>query len=176
MSNEKCGFRVPYVVEETKDKGLGVFAAAAIKQGSVVWQYVQNQYVVFDERSFNEAIAQLSRAEVVYELTHVFGLKEFPGCLIRIRDDGVLVNHSSKPNTATKNSAAIDAVPDESSPQYLSDVALALLDDRYAMVATRDIEEGEELTMDYDADVVDPLFYDVLVEKYGVNEDYLSDR
>jgi SET domain-containing protein len=176
VTSEKHGFRFPYIVEKTKDKGLGVFAAAAIRQGSIVWQHVQRQYVVYDEQSFKAAIEQMSRAEVVYELTHVFGLKEFPGCLIRIRDDGVLVNHSSNPNLATNNATARHTSPDAASPQYLSDVTVALLDDRYALVATRDIEKGEEFTIDYDVDVVDPPYYDVLFEEYGINEDFLNDR
>ena len=67
---------------------------------------VWSQYIVYDEQFFKAAIDQMSRAEVVYELTHVFGLKEIPGCLIRIRDDGVLVNHSNNPNMATNNATA----------------------------------------------------------------------
>jgi SET domain-containing protein len=176
VASEEHGFRFPYIVEKTKDKGLGVFAAAAIKQGSIVWQHVKRQYVVYDEQSFKAAIEQMSRAEVVYELTHVFGLKEFSGCLIRIRDDGVLVNHSSNPNLATINATACHTSLDAASPQFLSDVTVALLDDRYALVATRDIEEGEEFTIDYNVDVVDPRYYDVLFDEHGINEDFLNDR
>ena len=176
MADKKHGFRFPYIVEKTNDKGLGVFAGEAIKQGSIVWHHVQGQYVVYDEQSFRAAIEQMSHAEVVYELSHVFGLKEFPGCLIRIRDDGVLVNHSSNANLATNNATARHTAPDVASPQYLRDVTVALLDDRFALVATRDIEKGEEFTIDYAVDVVDPPYYDVLFEQYGINEDFLNDR
>ena len=149
VTSEKHGFRVPYLVKKTNDKGLGVFATAAIKKGSIVWRYVQNQYVVHDERSFRAVIAQMSRAEVVYELTHVFGLKEFPGCLIRIRDDGVLVNHSSNPNLATNNATTRHSSADAASPQYLSDVTVVLLDDRYALVQLEILEKvrSSPLTM-----------------------------
>ncbi len=84
----------------------------------------------------------------------------------------MLVNHSSNPNIATRNSTAIVPSPDATSPQYLTDVTVALLDDRYADLATRDIKECEEFTMDYDVDVVDPPFYDVLYEEFGINEDF----
>jgi hypothetical protein len=44
------------------------------------------------------------------------------------------------------------------------------------LVATRDIEIGEEFTNDYAAEVVDPPFYDILYEHYGVSEGYLDGR
>jgi hypothetical protein len=53
-------------------------------------------------------------------------------------------------------------------------VTKALLDVRYALTATRDIEIGEEFTNDYAAEVVDPPFYDILYEHYGVSEGYLD--
>jgi hypothetical protein len=117
----------------------------------------------------------MSRADVVYQLTHVFGLKDFPGVLIRVLDDGALINHSSNANLATNNTVADHKSSDVTSPRYLRNVAEALLDERYAVVATRDIEKGEEFTMDYVADVLDPPYYDVLFEQYGVDEDYLND-
>jgi len=175
VADQKHGFRFLYRVKKTKDKGLGVFADEAIKQGNIVWHHVPGQYVVYDEPSFEAAIEKMSHAEVVYELTHVFGLNEFPGCLIRIRDDGVLVNHSSNANLVTSNDTVRHTSPDVASPQYLRDVIAALLDDRYALTATRDIDKGEELTIDYSMDVVDPPYYDVLFEQYGVSEDFLND-
>jgi hypothetical protein len=46
-------------------------------------QHLKGQYVVYDEPSFMEAIEPMTHAEVVYELTHVFGLEECPGCHTR---------------------------------------------------------------------------------------------
>jgi hypothetical protein len=54
-------------------------------------------------------------------------------------------------------------------------VTKALLDDRYALVATRDIERGEGYTNNYIADCAEPPYFDILVEQYGVSEDYLDD-
>jgi hypothetical protein len=175
MADKKNGFHFPYMIKETSDKGLGVFAGKAIGQGSIVWRHVPGQYLVYDEQTFKALIAKMSRAEVVYQLTHVFGLKDFPGVLIRILDDGVLINHSSNANLATNNTVAAHKSSDVTSPRYLRNVAEALLDERYAVVATRDIEKGEEFTMDYVADVLEPPYYDVLFEQYGVDEDYLND-
>ena len=175
MVDKKNGFHFPYMIKETSDKGLGVFAGKAIGQGSIVCCYVPGQYLVYDEQTFKALIAKMSRAEVVYQLTHVFGLKDFPGVLIRILGDGVLINHSSNANLATNNTVADHKPLDVTSPRYLRNVAEALLDERYAVVATRDIEKGEEFTMDYVADVLDPPYYDVLLEQYGVDEDYLND-
>jgi SET domain-containing protein len=167
------GFCFPHEVRETQDKGLGVFACAAIRKGSIVWRHVPGRYTVYDEPTFRAAIKDMTHADIVHELTHVFGLREFPGCLIRVHDDGVLINHSDKANLATNNSAPIALSLDPASSRYLHEVTEALRDDRYALVATRDIAEGEELTNDYAGDVVDPPFYDALCEAYGVDEDYL---
>jgi len=117
----------------------------------------------------------MSHADVVYELTHVFGLKDFPGCLIRVLDDGALINHSSNANLATNTTVASHKALDVTSPGYLSEVTETLLGDRYALVSTREIEKGEEFTNDYAADVLDPPYYDVLFEQYGVDENFLND-
>lgn len=174
VADKKNGFCFPYAVRKTTDKGLGVFAGETIEQGSIVWRFVPGQYTVYDERTFKAQIEKMVHAEAVYELTHVFGLKELPGCLIRIYDDGVLINHSSDANLATNNAAAIETSLDVTSLHYIQNVTKALLDVRYALVATRDIEIGEEFTNDYAAEVDDPPFYHTLCEQYGVSENYLT--
>ncbi len=176
MPDRENGFRFLYSVEKTEDKGLGVFAREDIKKGSIVWRHVPGLYVVYDEHSFKALIAKMSRSDVVYQLEHVFGLKDFPGCLIRVLDDGELMNHSSDTNLVTNNSAPASESFDVNSRRYLHKVTEALLADRYALIATRDIGKGEEFTNDYVADTLEPPFFDVLVEQYGVDEDYLNDR
>ena len=170
------GFCFRYEVKETVDKGLGVFACEAIMQGSIVWRHVPGQYTVYDEHMFKAAIGNMTHDEVVYELTHVFGLKEMPDCLIRVHDEGMLMNHSSNANLATNNAPTISRSLDAESNRYIHKVTKALLDDRYALVATRDIEMGEEFTNDYyAAEVEEPPFYEILYEQYGVDESYLKD-
>ncbi|MGI9514360.1 MAG: SET domain-containing protein-lysine N-methyltransferase [Anderseniella sp.] len=172
MTDKENGFCFPYEVKKTTDKGLGVFAVETIKQGSIVWRHVPGQYIVYDERTFKAAIEKMRHADVVYELKHVFGLKELPGCLIRVFDDGVLINHSSDANLATNNTAAIGISLDVTSIHYIQNVTKALLDVRYALVATRDIEIGEEFSNDYLTDAFDPPFYHILCDRYGVSESY----
>lgn len=169
------GFYFPYVVKKTTGKGLGVFADEAIKKGSIVWRHVPGQYIVYNEQTFNAVIEKMAHADVVYELKHVFGLKDMPGCLIRILDDSVLINHSSDANLTTHGSAANGTQLDVTSNDYMQNVTGALLDVRYALVATRDIEVGEEFSNNYFTDAVDPPFYQVLCDHYGVSEDYLDD-
>lgn len=158
MTTEKLnGFCFPFEVKETADKGLGVFAAETIKQGSIVWRHVPGQYTVYDEPMFKAAIDNMTHDEVVYELTHVFGLKEIRDCLIRVHDEGVLINHSSSANLATNNTEPMENPFDTTSDHYIHVVTKALLTDRYALEATRDIEMGEEFTNDYAAECEAPL-------------------
>lgn len=170
------GFCFAFEVKKTADAGLGVFAAESIKRGSIVWRHVPGQYTVYDQPMFEQAINNLTHDEVVYELTHVFGLKEIPDCLIRVHDEGVLINHSSSANLATNNAEPLESPFDATSDHYIQNVSKALLSDRYALVATRDIEIGDEFTNDYAAECAEPRFYEILVEQYGVDESYIDDR
>ena len=175
MPDKQSGFCYLYSVKKTDDKGLGVFAREAIKKGSIVWRHVPGLYVAYDEHSFKAMIEKMSHAEVVYELTHCFGLADFPGCVIQVLDDGALINHSSNANLVTNNSAPADASLNVNSRDYLNTVTKVLLDDRYALIATRDIEIGEEYTNNYNADCAEPPYFDILYEQYGVRENYLND-
>jgi len=132
-SNDNSGFCIPYTVRTTPDKGLGVFANAPIRKGTILWRHLRGQYAVYDEQSLKEFVAQLSRSKVVYELTRMFGIPEFPGYIIRIFDDGVLINHSRQPTTAMNNVSGDTEIPYNTSPQDVQDVADALLNDRFAL-------------------------------------------
>ena len=174
-SNDNTGFCIPYTVCATPDKGLAVFANAPIRKGTILWRFVRGQYAVYDERSLKEFVAQLSRSEVTYELTHMFGLPEFPGYIIRILDDGVLINHSRQPTTAMNKAYGDNEILCSTSLQGVQDVADALLNDRFAQIAIQDLKVGDELTMDYTICIADPLYYDALCEQYGVSEPYLNE-
>ncbi len=172
-SNASSGFCVPYTVRVTPDKGRGVFADAPIRKGTIVWRFVRGQYAVYDERSLKEFLAALSRTGVVYELEHMFGAPEFPGYVIRVFDDGVLINHSSQPSVAVNNGPGEDEIPYNASPRGVEDVADALLNDRFALIAIRDLRAGDELTHDYSIGVEDPPYYDALCEQYEVSWPWL---
>lgn len=166
------GFLVRYALRDAGAKGLGVFARDPVPRGTPVWRYVAGNYAVRDEPGFRAMIAGQSRDAVVDMLTHVFGMAEFPDCLIQIHDGGVMINHDSAANLRTNGSADPVRPLDSTSAGYCQSVARALLDDRYALTATRDIDAGEELLLDYTKDVHDPPFYARLCAEFGVNEDY----
>jgi hypothetical protein len=172
-SNDNTGFCVPYTVCVTSDKGRGVFANAQIRKGTILWRHVRGLYSVYDERSLKKLLAKLSPSEVVYELEHMFGIPEFPGYIIRVFDDGVLINHSSQPTIAMNNDSGDNEIPYNTSPQDAQDVEDALLNDCFALIATQDLKAGDQLTHDYNIGIEDPSYYDVLCEQYNVSWTWL---
>jgi SET domain-containing protein len=175
-SDANSGFCVPYTVRVTPDKGRGVFADAPIRKGTILWRHVRGQYAVYDERSLNEFLASMSRSEVIYELTHMFGISEFPGYTIRVFDDGVLINHSRQPTVVMNKGSGENAIAYDTSAQdvqNVQEVEAALLNDRFALIAAQDLKVGDELTHDYNIDVEDPPYYDALCEQYGVSWPWL---
>ncbi len=173
-SNNNTGFCIPYTVRATPDKGLGVFTDTLVPKGTIIYRNLRGQYKVYDERSLRKFLAQLSHIEAAYELTHMFGLPEFPGYIIRFFDDGVLINHSSQPNSAMNNVSSDNKIPYNTSPQDTQDVEDALLNDRFWLIAIQDLKAGNEVTMDYTKCIKDPLYYDSLCEQYAVSEPYLD--
>jgi hypothetical protein len=141
--------------------------------GTILWRHVRAQYAVYDERSLNELFVTLSRTEVVYELEHMFGFPEFPGYVIRVFDDGVLINHSRQPNVAMNSDFGKHEIPYNASPQNIQDVEDALLNDRFALIASQDLKDGDELTMDYNVGIEEPPYYEVLCEQYDISEPWL---
>jgi SET domain-containing protein len=172
-SNDKNGFCVPYTVRDTPDKGRGVFADAPIRKGTILWRFVRGQYAVYDERSLKEFLAKLSRSDVIYELDHMFGAPEFHGYIIRVFDDGVLINHSRQPNVVVNSDSGGDEIPYNTSPQSVQDVEGALLNDRFALIAAQDLKAGDELTHDYNVGVEDPPYYDALREQYDMSDPWM---
>jgi SET domain-containing protein len=171
--NDNSGLCVPYTVRDTPDKGRGVFAEAPAPKGTILWRFVRGQYAVYDEGSLKELLAKLSHSDVVYELEHMFGTPEFPGYVIRVLDDGVLINHSLQPNVAVNNGSGNDEVTYNPSPQNVKDVEEALLNDHFALVAIRDVKVGDEVTHDYNVGVEDPAYYDALCEQYDLSSPWL---
>ena len=174
MGNGADGFLVRYSVRKTPDKGFGVFAKEAISKGSIVWRHVRGQYAVYDEDAFRALIAPMCREEAIYELTHMYGLPDFPNCVIRVFDAGVLFNHASDETLVTNNASPKPSPLDAASPGYLDAVSEALLGDRYAMIATRDIAAGEEFTNNYANEVGDPPFFEEIYDSYGIDDSYMD--
>jgi SET domain-containing protein len=169
-NNDDSGLCIPYTIRTSPEKGRGIFADSAIRKGTIIWRHLRGQYVVYDESSLKALLANSSHSEAVYELTHIFCVAEFPGYMIRVFDEGVLINHSDQPNIVTNTASENYKVPTVTSVQ---DVEEALLDSRFSLFATQDLELGDELTLDYNADPEDPLYYDTLCEQYGVTWEWL---
>ena len=161
---------ISYTIREIPDKGRGVFATEAIPSGSIVWRHVAGQYSVYDEGSLISHLSSVSDGEAMYVLEHIYCMHEFPKYMIRVLDDGALINHSDHPTLGTHTKPAKDKDFAATSPEAVS---AALLRDYFSLVAIRDIEEGEELTLDYNDDTDDPAYYHDLCEKYGVSWDWL---
>ena len=164
------GLCIPYVVRATPNKGRGLFADAAIPKGTTVWRHVAGQYAVYDERSLKALLSNMPNSGAVYVLEHIHCMPEFPDYMIRVFDDGELINHSDQPTLLKQTRAGYD----EGSPATSTkDVSTALLGDHFTLVAARDIEKAEELTLDYNDDPEEPQYYDTLCEQYGVTWDWL---
>ena len=164
------GLCIPYVVRATPNKGRGLFADAAIPKGTTVWRHVAGQYAVYDERSLKALLSNMPNSEAVYVLEHIHCMPEFPDYMIWVLDDGELINHSDQPTLLKQTRPEYN----EGSPATSTkDVSTALLGDHFTLVAARDIEEAEELTLDYNDDPEDPKYYDALCEQYGVKWDWL---
>jgi hypothetical protein len=165
-SNANIGLCIPYMIRVTPDKGRGIFADTAVRKGTTIWRHVPGQYAVYDEQLFKELLAKSSHSEAVYELTHIHCVAEFPGYMIRVFDDGVLINHSAQPTLVINAGSGDYEVPSVASVQ---DVADALLNSHFTLIAARALEVGDELTNDYNADPEEPLYYDTLCDQYGVS-------
>jgi SET domain-containing protein len=164
------GFCIPYEIRHTAEKGNGVYATADIDKGTLIWRHLARHFEVYDERKLKQLLEQSTHEQAVYLLTHIFGLPEFPGYMINVLDNGVLINHSQQSNLIMNQNAEADPLPAIHSAEG---VAIALLNDRFALFAGWDIGVGDELTHNYDQDVEDPAYYDALCEQYEVSWDWL---
>jgi hypothetical protein len=172
-SKNKSGFCIPYTVHDTADKGRGVFADSSIRKGSILWRHIRGQYAVYDEHSLTQYLAKQTRSDVIYELTHMFGLPEFPGFIIRVFDDGVLLNHSLQANVEMNNTNEVRKVSFNTAPKDVQGVEDALLDARFSLIAKQDLQPDDELTMDYNIGIEDPPYFDALYEHYDILEPWL---
>lgn len=113
---------VPVRVAPSAIDGLGVFAAAPIAKGATVWRFTPGFDLELDPRQVEAQPEHFRRV-----LRHYGYVDPRLGRFILCCDDARFLNHADPPNLV----ADFDA-------------------DRYGVdVAARDIEAGEELTVDY---------------------------
>jgi SET domain-containing protein len=113
---------VPARLDRSTIHGLGVFAVERILEGTPVWRFTPGFDLDLDPR-----IVQAQPGHFRRTLLHYGYIDPSLNCFILCCDDYRFVNHSTTPNIRIDRDA-----------------------DRYGVdVAARDIEAGEELTVDY---------------------------
>lgn len=110
---------VPTYVAPSRIEGVGVFAAEAIPNGTLIWQLDPN----LDRLIRREDIAALPPLFRSFVERYGYPYPHDPDVLIVELDNGRFMNHASQPNTR--------------------------FDDPDAGFTLRDIAAGEELTCDY---------------------------
>ena len=124
---------VPHHIEETEDKGRGVFADAPIVKGKYICEYKTTQVYKREEKArHEEEYACNQEACMILEVQTAEGWM----CLDATRRFGTLgrlMNHAPRTSATVKPFKALKV-----NGKW-----------RVAFLATRDIEKGEELTWDY---------------------------
>jgi len=115
---------VPIEVRHSSIHGLGVFAAAFIPKGTVIWQ--------FDPGIDRHLAADWVSAQPVHvrRFVHAYAVLALDGLSYTLTGDQTLfVNHSAAANMAPNPEIQVNG--------------------EEVVVASRDIQAGEELTIDY---------------------------
>jgi hypothetical protein len=134
--------QVPYEVKDT-EWGKGLFAAADIAEGTLIWEYKLGVNIVeYDEQAALAALSTRTYKECQRWLDLTYGQR---GLLCEILDDGKYMNHSTTPNCKTRAGGNTYAI--------------------------RSIAAGEQLFEDY-ALFDHPDFLYPLLEKYDCAPDY----
>lgn len=128
-------------ISQSKIEGIGLFADQFIPKGTITWKFDPRFDIYFDPKHV-EKMSELQKDLII----HFAYLSKKSGKYVYSIDNTRFTNHSTNPNIA-------------------EDEKLSEGDEEICTVATRDIQIGEEMTIDYRAiDVVDE----------GSNEEYLK--
>lgn len=112
---------IPVKVDHSPIHGLGIFAVTPIAKGTQVWQFTSGFDLDIDPRKLEQHPKQFQEKKLHYDIDP--RLNRFILCC----DDYRFVNHSATPSLSIDTTA-----------------------NRYGVdFAARDIEVGEELTVDY---------------------------
>ena len=146
------GFLVKVKLNRSEGKGIGAFADQFIKAKTTIAQVTRQGNMksrYFNEKETIDYLESLpSNDEKDYWLTHVYGFKE------KVAEDPfdlLMINHSSPPNMLSVDNDYND----------------------WYIYAARDIQEGEELTEDYNS-YSDLPFLTRLKKKHNIVEEYLN--
>ena len=152
------GLVIPFEIRQTAEKGRGVFAASRIPKGSLIWHPVQHAYFQ-DETSFRRFLSSLTweLACDIIQWAYVEETWEDEYTVAVELDVGSFINH---------------APSGEANAGYMANSEF--------VVASRDIEAGEEILQDYttfdnDEDDRVPWFDEIFVHAYGGEDRIVMD-
>ena len=142
------GFQTPYEARDTPDRGRGLFAAAPVCSGAIIWRLVPgaNALVFRGEKDIRAYLqAKLSTHEQRRDfIDHSF---HYAGKVIYILDEGKLMNHDKSPNVVS--------------------------DENGNVFAARDVAKGEEFLEDYGSFEHPKWYYD-LHDEFGAPHEYFE--
>ena len=119
-------------IAPSKIEGIGLFADQFIPKGTVTWKFDPRFDIFFDQKEV-EKMSELQKDLIIYFAYH----SKKSGKYVYSIDNTRFTNHSTNPNIA-------------------EDEKLSEGDAEICTIATRDIQMGEEMTIDYRAiDTVD---------------------
>ncbi len=128
-------------IKNSEIEGLGLFADQFIPKGSVIWKYDPSFDIYFDPKEV-EKMSEPQKDLII----HFAYLSKKSGKYVYSIDNTRFTNHSNKPNTVEDENVCSD-------------------DLEICTIAVKDIQIGEEITIDYRViDAVDE----------GSNEEYLK--
>lgn len=107
----------------SKIEGIGLFAGQNIKKGTITWKFAPGFDLSFSEKEVEDMPPLLQKFMKKYSV-----LSMISGSYVLCSDDARFTNHSSTPNL---ESVRVDGEAEK------------------IAIAKRDIEKGEELTIDY---------------------------
>lgn len=129
-------------IGQSKIEGIGLFADQFIPKGTVTWKFNSRFDIYFDPMEV-EKMPEMQRVLII----HFAYLSKKSGKYVYSIDNTRFTNHSTSPN-------------------IVEDEKLSESDEEICTVAVKDIQMGEEITIDYRAiDAVDEISNDEYLQR-----------
>eukprot|EP00316_Scyphosphaera_apsteinii_P014446 CAMPEP_0119326562 /NCGR_PEP_ID=MMETSP1333-20130426/68692_1 /TAXON_ID=418940 /ORGANISM="Scyphosphaera apsteinii, Strain RCC1455" /LENGTH=69 /DNA_ID=CAMNT_0007334897 /DNA_START=9 /DNA_END=214 /DNA_ORIENTATION=+ len=64
--------QVPYEVKASSIAGVGIYATATIKRGTLLWLYNEESVMTHDEASLRARLADLTKTDAIGLLDHLY--------------------------------------------------------------------------------------------------------
>ncbi len=149
---------INYNIENSKDKGKGIFTLQTISMYSLIWDFNKADVYIYNEYNAIKLISKLIKDNDIHTLLIYSYFKD--NLLVDIRnDDGRFFNHSNNPNVVLGYILINNNIPGNFDPN--------------STYALRDIEIGEELVDNYNTYGNEPEWYKNILEEYKIDISYL---